>query len=615
MGSAGYLLLIYPNFIMNKKYASLRLFNAVVVADKRDPGTVYELNEQRGVVIAPSAMHRITDIKRYVEEKYLTGSELNVSFYSNWNKVKTLSLEEQLCDQILHYFSTYGLEFLGLDAPEYVYIPNPGVKDVPARLQLLVIKGVTKESMQEACFKLLSSGVALKQETIEDILYVLENDCGYKFTGSEVIRNREAQVMIYDRTGVFPKDSESVLRYLVYKATGETLVIKNRQLISKIAVSGYALPQKLNFLELSKTFNRYKPIWLAFKRANKENKAIVNKIAKLSKTNHVPMKPNVLANITSLLPSVADVVKSCENATPFQIARALNAVRLYKENNESRMYSVRNGKLFVKPADGKVFNQNKYEVPLIRALQEKVSDKKVYIPDELDYALPVSEKMFSGNVPTGSSILAPIESDCLLVGIYWKDENGQRTDLDLSAVNLNTKVGWNTRWRNVDGSLMYSGDMTSAYGEGATEWLYMDKGLNASFLITVNLYSGQINKPFKVIVGYAKKSDIDRNYMIDPNKIIFQADCVMRKGQMMIGIIEPVNDLVKFTLLDRAVQNSRVTASGQSTETLALDYVLKANKSSLRLRDFVNTVELPELADVDLSMQTLSRDTVLNLFD
>ena len=609
---------------MDKKYPSLRLFNAVVVADKRDSGTVYELNEQRGVVIAPSAMHRITDIKRYVEEKHLTGSELNSTFYSNWNKVRTVSLEDRLCDQILHYFSTYGLEFLGLDSPDYIYLPNPGVKDVPERLQLLVIKGVTKVSMQEACFKLLSSGVALKQETIEDILYVLQTDCGYKFTGSEVIRNREAQVMIYDQTGVFPTDSESVLRYLVYKATCETLVINNKQLISKIVVSGYTLPQKLNFVEMSKTFNRYKPIWLAFKKSNKENTAIVNKIAKLSKTFHTPMKPNVLANITSLLPSVADVVKACDNATAFQVARALNAVRLYKANDTSRMYSVRNGKLFVKSAEGKAFNTNKYEVPLIRALQEKTSDRKFYIPDELDYALPVSEKMFSGNVPTGSSILAPVGAEHLLVGIYWEDEGyGYRTDLDLSAVNLKQKIGWNSSWRTAGAELMYSGDVTSGHG-GAAEYLYMNTGLKDSYMLTVNLYSGAINKPFKVIVGYGSlKSDgygSNNNYVIDPNKIIFQADCVMRKRQMMIGIIEPVpqvgaNPTVRFTLLDRAVQNSRVTSSGQSTETLALDYMLSANSTSLRLRDFVKTVQFPQLADVDLSMQTLTKDAVLNVFD
>jgi hypothetical protein len=89
----------------------------------------------------------------------------------------------------------------------------------------------------------------------------------------------------------------------------------------------------------------------------------------------------------------------------------------------------------------------------------------------------------------------------------------------------------------------------------------------------------------------------------------------MRKRQMMIGIIEPVNDVVRFTLLDRAVQNNRVTSSGKSTETLALDYVLSANKTSLRLRDFVRTVDSPLLADVDLSMQTLTRDSVLSAFE
>ncbi|AEC53120.1 conserved hypothetical protein [Synechococcus phage S-CRM01] len=611
---------------IDKKYASLRLFNAVVVGERTNTSLDYMFNSARGIVIAPSAMHRVNDIKKYVNDRQLSGEELNATFYSNWEKVRTVSLEQRMRDQITHYFSTYGLEALGLDSPDYIYLPNPGVKDIPDNLQVLVIKGVRKEDLQAACFKMLASGVALKQETIEDILYVLEYDCGYKFNGTEVIKNREAQVLVYDKTGVFPRDSESVLRYLVYKATGETLVIKNKYMIDKIRCSGYELPMQLNVRELAKTFNRYKPLWLAFKKANRKNANTINRIAKLSKTLHTPMKVNVLTNITSLLPSVEDVKKACENANGFQVARALNVVRLYKANNTSRMYSVRNGKLFVKAAEGKTFNTNKYEVPLISALQGKTSEKTYYIPDELDYALPVSEKMFSGNVPTGSSILAPIGAEHLLVGIYWEDEGyGSRTDLDLSAVNLKQKIGWNSAWRTGGSELMYSGDVTSGHG-GAAEYMYMNNGLKDSYMLTVNLYSGTVGKPFKVIVGYGSlksggyNSNSNSNYVIDPNKVIFQADCVMRKRQMMIGTIEPVPQIgadptVKFTLLDRAVQNSRVTPSGQNTETLALDYMLSANATSLRLRDFVKTVDSPLLADVDLSMQSLTRDSVLSIFE
>lgn len=605
----------------NKNYASLRLFNAVVVSE-RNSATDYKLNSKLGVVIAPSAMHRYDDICSYISMRNLSGDALNSTFYPNWEKVKSVSLEERLHDQLMHYFSTYGLEALGLDCPDYVYLPNSGVKNIPDNLQVLVIKGVSKKDLQDACFKMLSSGVALKQETIVDILYVLQTDCDYEFTGSEVIKNREAQVLIYDQTNVFPKDSESVLRYLVYKATGETLVIKNKHLIDKIKISNYILPSRLNLCELAKTFNRYKPLWLAFKSANRENAPVVNKISKLSKTGHIPMKPNVLANITSLQPSVVDVRRACENATPFQIARALNAVRLYTTNNESRMYSIRNGKVYVKPAEGKPFNADNYQAPLITALKGKISDKKFYIPDELDYTLPVSEKMFSGNVPTGSSILAPIGSEHLLVGIYWNDCSGSRTDLDLSAVNKHQKIGWNSSWRTSGSELMYSGDVTSGRG-GAAEYMYMNNALKNSYILIVNRFHGEINTPFKVIVGYGSlksNSTSNRNYAIDPNKVIFQADCIMRKRQMMIGIIEPVNlvddkSYVKFTLLDRAAQNRTVTNSGESIETLALNYMLSANETSLRLRDFVKTVNDPDLADVDLSMQTLTKDSVLSIFE
>jgi hypothetical protein len=43
--------------------------------------------------------------------------------------------------------------------------------------------------------------------------------------------------------------------------------------------------------------------------------------------------------------------------------------------------------------------------------------------------------------------------------------------------------------------------------------------------------------------------------------------------------------------------------------------MLSANSTSLRLRDFVKTVQFPQLADVDLSMQTLTKDAVLTAFE
>jgi hypothetical protein len=87
---------------INKKYASLRLFNAVVTTRLNVYIILnYGFNPARGVIIAPSAMHREQDIKDYVDSSYLSGSELNSTFYSNWEKVRTVSLDQRLRDQIL----------------------------------------------------------------------------------------------------------------------------------------------------------------------------------------------------------------------------------------------------------------------------------------------------------------------------------------------------------------------------------------------------------------------------------------------------------------------------------------------------------------------------------
>ena len=76
-----------------------------------------------------------------------------------------------------------------------------------------------------------------------------------------------------------------------------------------------------------------------------------------------------------------------------------------------------------------------------RKSKYSLNGKSFYLPSDVKYALPTSEKMFVGNIPTGTKFLG----DNLAVGIYWENEWGA-TDLDLSAINIDGKVGWNSSY-------------------------------------------------------------------------------------------------------------------------------------------------------------------------
>ncbi len=73
---------------------------------------------------------------------------------------------------------------------------------------------------------LLGSGIALHEQTIADALDVA------RFTGLtdediEDVRNKEVKAALYQSMGVVPENPVEFLRYLVYKATNKTLLIKS----------------------------------------------------------------------------------------------------------------------------------------------------------------------------------------------------------------------------------------------------------------------------------------------------------------------------------------------------------------------------------------------------
>lgn len=595
--------------------ATLRLFNCVLEVEPACDS--FKLIKNYGVIIAPSAYAFKPEILRFLEESKVSSKQMNQTFYASESEVIGKSHEERLLDQILHYFSTYGARAEGIDS-KISYIPHNWEEiKTPERIDFSVIVGVSKEELISRCLEMLQTGIALKEETIKDILIVLK-ECGYVFTGNETIKNKEARVYIYDCTNTLPNQGDNLFRYLVYKATGSSLVVNNLRTLQSIQSSQYILPclDENKLLALAESFNRRKPYWIAFKKAHKSNSSVVNRISKLSKKAHVPLPQDILGSLTQKKFPEGTVREALKSANIFRVVRAANAVKHYLVGSPGKLYSIRNGKSFVK--EGGEFRGDPEVLSLLESdIRSKInSELKVYIPRGLEYAIPTSEKKFSGCVPNYSSLEADCKEGRLLVGVYW--ENGYRdyVDFDLSCDSLSgSRVGWNSVWSNP--GLTYSGDITDA-PKGAAEWFSVSS-LSEPWLVSVNLYGAdgpKENVPFTIMVGYGPRSGKGLcNYFLDPNDLLFSANATAVKRQTILGVLSPSSEgSIKFTLINQAGDNRHVsTPDGFSSSVI--ESLVPQIDSGLKLNQFVNLCESRAEADIDLSPNKVSKDSILSLLN
>jgi hypothetical protein len=599
---------------------SLSLFGVVLEANEPDGSTFLD---KYGVLVHASASDLVPLIKRWLDTESLDGKQLNSSFHKSWQKVTQASMIQLVTEQVFHYFSTYGLEALGVYTDSLIYIPAE-VLELPDKLPIKVIYGVSRQELLDRCFKLLASGIALKQETIA-LIFELFDELSYVFTGDEAIANREAQLYAIDRSGKLPSDAMTIFRYFVFKATEQTLLIKNKDLIEKIKASKYVLPKlsTAQLTALAEHFNRLKPLWLAFKPSNA---AIVNKVAKLSKKAHKPLPVNVMSNVSAFsLPKLSATVSK---ANIFQLVRAYNSSEVALRGSNDRFYLVRNGKGYAKKSE-QFAHEDEHGVESLQAavlksrsrviyeeILSRFTDKKIYVPENVDYAIPSSEKQFTGFVPYNTKIRIPTSQEFGLVGIYWEGD----VDLDLRADALGDSVGWDANYRSgvtFDSKSFkgvgHSGDITRA-PNGATEYLYYNE-IQSPYSIKNSLFSGEIGQTFKLIVGSG--NDITKNYVIDPAKVLFTAPMTMIQKEVTIGVLMPAEQSTIFYLLSSGSGNLRV-GRDNAVSQIARQAMIDKALYSLRLSNLIKPEQLaltPQEADIDLSSDKLAKDTFFKLFN
>lgn len=192
--------------------------------------------------------------------------------------------------------------------------------------------------------------------------------------------------------GVLPFDTMEFFRYVIYRATGQTLLIKNLEVISAIEASNYNPAfqfEQFGLEKMAEIFNRFKPLFLAFKTKCPK---MINKIGKLSKVHHKPTIQNPLNYVTSFFLSKDDI-HWLDNATPFALFKALSACHTRMQGQYAFAYRVRNGKSFVKTGQVSGVVWPNYD-HLFSYLKDRfeLRGKKFFLPKGVEYALPTSEK-------------------------------------------------------------------------------------------------------------------------------------------------------------------------------------------------------------------------------
>ena len=478
---------------------------------------------------------------------------------------------------------------------------------------------------------LLSSGIALSKETIEDIMTLSDYIPRDRF---DEIKNKEIRIALYDKYNIVPKNNVEFLRYMIYKLTGSTLLIKNQQSIKALKqcdkeqiynlLQSYLTNTPNGYIKLAEIFLRYKDLFLALKRPlsdmydikdkqiNMYINSAINKISKLSKKYHKPLDNNILDRLSNIKDlTIYNLGKSAINSAitetnSFRLIRILNGLkyRLSCNSDDAIVYKIRNGKAYVSELEKAMTEEQQVvindiitniEVELASRIKNKLKDKIVYIPENVVYTLPQSEKQFNGNIPEGSYIEVKKDDD-MLVGVHWKNFEDERIDLDLHMQNKSEQYGWNTSYRSESENFYFSGDVTDAVlPKGATEVFYIGKSCeNKAFLLTLNDYTrNKRDIPYDLIFAKSDISRIEKNHTIDPNNILYVIHNTFEaeENEKTIGLVKIDSNSIRLYFNDFSLGRSIVTRQTNVIQN-SYSYLNKYTDIQYKLNDLLTKASI-----------------------
>ena len=628
--------------------STIRMFKAVPVADsdlhQNASSEILTETIKRGFVFAPSviANYNETELKDLIhiveKEVGLSAEKMNNTLHKSWEKVANAPEIQLVIEQMIHYFTTYGFEALGIYNEDSVYIPNEKL-DIPeidiSKIKLTVIKGYTQNELKEKICALLETGIALGNQSVKDSVEI----CKLVKVGAKDInkmKNKEVKVVLYDHFNTVPENANEFLRFVMYKVLGNPMIIKSKRIVAKIKESPelenvskfFSTYEKLYGLEkLAGIFLRFKPIFLALKSGNDMSHTI-NKIRRLSKVYHKPMPEDFLNEITGKIKNGKTIdrdklVSELSKVNTFRKIRLLYALNYRVSDTESILYKIRNGSSFAtefsfknKDEAGNVFVVVMNSI--IEDIRKNVEGKNILVSENIMYALPSTEKQFAGDLPAGSYV--DVDSD-IIIGVHWHNVDRHRIDLDLSLQSLTRKFGWDADYRSENRDIMFSGDITDAPGEkGASELYYVNRKNPELFLMNLNYYNfdEEVNVPFKIIVAKDNpKSNVLAN-MVDQNKVICSVKSSINNQQKILGFLDAKQGRFYFSEFNGS---KSITAINDETSKHTIGYMKNSFKNAISLNSIlrsaganvVTEVEEDMTIDIDLSVENIEKDSIISL--
>lgn len=581
---------------------------------------VHTINEKamiRGYFIHPDCCNRNVDM--WLDFQSI---DHNSTFYTRWSDIAERDRFSIWVDQMLHYMTTYGTDFsLGNGL-----LRNDG-SDAPEYMKLKVIMPTTLDEIYGRCLDMVHAGVALKTETVEPVVDFIVSYLKDKFIpGSKIdfdidsVMCREAQAMLSVKLKLFPSDEFGILRCLVYRYTSQACLIKSDEMIAMIRNMANVLdfdttlydlnPEQIE--RLSRIFYRYKPIFLAMKTFRTRH--IINRIRRLAKRNHTPLKIGFWENLVSNVRPIKDIVDCVDDLDNFRKIRLIQVVRVALYSKEtSKVYVIRNGKVFVRkdysPKYDKTYLASVERVltdSLIRSLSKKAC--RVKFPKYFDIKMPSAEKTFVGNYPFGTTIEM---TDRCVAGIYWRNDwNGcKHTDFDLSFRDIGGGTySWCNEYKDNQARVMYSGDMTNADPE-ASELMKFENGVPDG-IISVNKFFGGTHGNFRFFVANEEIMNLYKNYMVDPNNI--RLDVMISSedsSEQVIGLLHNG----KFTLMELEIGKGRIASSSDHNIRL-IDTMAKRCECYVSLKDILLKAGFVEDDnDPDIDFTDIEKDTIIKL--
>lgn len=493
-------------------------FGSVVSADEVMPYGIAFVNQSGEVV------REIDKNTRDMAQRLFatTNAMWSNTFHKSLERVAEAPMEDLVAEQLVHYFSTYGLETFGLKA--IPYIPPEALNlDLDASVNkrgFTVIKVVDELTAIQYIDNYFKTTLAPNKMFVEDIIKLLR----YTTLEPEEIASFELKCAQYNRIGLVPIDGTTFLRFLVYETTNSTMLIKNCETINRIKGGVMNFPHlfkyfdSANLTKCAEVFYRFKPLFLAFK-SYPYCASYINKIRRLAVKYHKPLSDINVQNVSKLFAEdrFEDAVLAIQKASNRQLIKLYNYFKDVSDSDDKTcaIYTIRNGKSYF---DNSIEPKSRIETKsalavvwaeLCSRFRGTLKGKTFFIPSYIDYAVPYTEKQFIGTIPYGTKIKCPAEK-AFTVAIAWENYKGNRSDIDLHLSGLKGSFGWNSNYRGKDNQILYSGDMTDATN-GASEAFYFNPS-DAMYIASVNNYTGYDDMPFKFFLTDKKFDHVSAGY-------------------------------------------------------------------------------------------------------